>query len=70
MNRLQRYWINQPAEGQEFHSLHGSLVLSDLSDRPNAAYVIVYFTAGDVVSQLVNRVALDDGWPEHLTARK
>ena len=54
-----RCWINQPSSLQPLHHLHGVRVLAtkDYGDLDR-----VYFLDGDVISQVVPRLALVEGW--------
>lgn len=56
---IERMWINQPSTLQPFHKLHGSNVLA-LPDGGD--FVRVYFVSGDVISQLIPKLALSKGW--------
>lgn len=61
---LKRMWINQPSAQQPHHELHGTNVLARENPEEDGQYVRVYFLAGKVASQLVDRRALSDGWRE------
>ena len=61
MSEVRRCWINQPSSLQPLHHLHGVRVLAtkDYGDLDR-----VYFLDGDVISQVVPRLALVEGWRE------
>ena len=63
MNQAKRCWINQPSTAQPLHSMHGTCVLAlDYTAKSS----LVYFLSGDVVSAVVLKLSLSDGWPKHL----
>ena len=60
---MKRMWINQPSTNQPLHKLHGtnvlvkSYVFEDWGDS-----ITVWFTSGEVISQLVPKNCLSSGW--------
>lgn len=55
-----RCWINQPSTLQEHHKLHGQNVL--MEDKGISNTVKIYFTSGEVVSMIIGRNCLCEGW--------
>jgi hypothetical protein len=56
---LTRMWINQPSTLQKFHALNGTNVLAE---HESANIMRIYFLSGDVISQLISKTVLSDGW--------
>ena len=60
---MRRVWINQPSIQQAHHNLHGRDVLVAEADFGNKdRSVRVWFTEGNVVSQMLLKLALSPGW--------
>lgn len=60
---MKRYWINQPSTLQPCHSMHGQNVLSDLKPVfDGATNVTVYFAQGEIISAVIPKLALSEGW--------
>lgn len=55
---MKRMWINQPSTLQPFHYLHGEKVLA----IPESNSWRVYFLKDSVVSMLVPKNTLSEGW--------
>lgn len=58
-----RMWVNQPSSHQQYHSLHGTLVLAV---KENETTWRAWFLSGAIISQQFLIQALSDGWPKHL----
>jgi hypothetical protein len=56
---MQRYWINQPATKQVAHTMHGLNVLTDMVGDKT---VTVYFVSGRIISAVIPKNALSEGW--------
>lgn len=56
--RVIRKWINQPSVTQTYHGLHGKRVLYDPKNQE------IWFTDGNIVSQMIDKNALSEGWPD------
>ena len=55
-------WINQASTLQKFHKLHGKNVLM-VDKEDDYPIVRIYFTdTNDLVSQMINKNALERGW--------
>ncbi len=53
---MKRVWINQPSAHQPLHRYHATNVLVDIKDYT------IYFTSGDVISMMVPKNVLSEGW--------
>lgn len=56
-----RMWINQPSKDQPLHRLHGTNVIL-VPRKGEDETVTVYFTSGVIVSQMVPKNVLSEGW--------
>jgi len=56
---VERMWINQPSKLQPYHNLHGTRVLAVRESYETSR---IYFLSGDVISQVIDPVALSPGW--------
>lgn len=64
--KLYRAWINQPLASQTYHRLHGQHVLV----YQQGSNTRIYFLKGDVISQLIDPLALSKGWPPVQVAKE
>jgi hypothetical protein len=62
MDKVKRAWINQPSTSQDYHSLHGKNILVEVPKNKDEIWLRAYFLDGDVVSQFINKNALENGW--------
>lgn len=58
---MKRMWINQPSTLQSLHDLHGTNVLACTEDYTERT-VIIYYLSGDVISSVVPKLCLSNGW--------
>jgi hypothetical protein len=56
---MKRMWINQPSTWQAQHALHGKNVLALVDDTD---FYRVYFTEGPIVSTVISKLCLSNGW--------
>ena len=56
MDKIKRYWINQPSIKQKFHHLHSANVLGYKEDR---GITRIYFLTGGVVSMNIPDIVLE-----------
>lgn len=56
-------WINQPNMFQPFHALHGRNILVNTKELDDESFTVtVWFTSGNVISQIVTKHCLSKGW--------
>lgn len=61
---MYRMWINAPSTLQDDHHLHGRHVLVAADDlRSKDKTIQVWFTEGTVISRMIHKLALSEGWP-------
>lgn len=61
MCEFKRMWINQPSTLQTYHSLHGKRVFA--THLKDGKLTTIYFLEGPIVSQMIDPIALSEGWP-------
>ena len=65
-----RAWINLPSADHPLHKLHGKLVITNPHKMRDNDFIEIYFTEGDVISQIISVNCLCEGWPKHLRKDK
>jgi hypothetical protein len=60
---LRRMWVDQPSTLQHAHKYHGAHVLVVEEELAREKIVQVWFASGDVISTMMDRIALSNGWP-------
>jgi hypothetical protein len=61
MPEIRRMFVNQPSSLQPHHDLHGARVLAIAETE---THYRVYFTEGSVISMMMTKLALSEGWPK------
>lgn len=58
---MKRMWINQPSTSQPWHDWHGTNVLA-CEEEYTPGTVVIYYLSGPIVSSVVSKLWLSDGW--------